>query len=179
MKPAKIGFFLLSVVLMPLSIQAEELPFLTPEEAVSMAITPRNNVKNTLKQAVPAEVVGLNRSFSSKTIWEKRNQLLKQNNLATQENYPLVADTPEAVSDKIIAVMDLNQQPEDFIHLLAPIEDAEETTEEPQEEQKEAEKTSERNELPQENIASENQQQNLEIEDHTVKHISLRRRFGQ
>lgn len=59
MKSARFGFLLLSSVVLPFAVQAGELPFLTPEEAVSMAITPRNNVKNTLHKAVPAEVAGL------------------------------------------------------------------------------------------------------------------------
>ena len=81
MKSARFGFLLLSAVVLPFAVQAGELPFLTPEEAVSMAITPRNNVKNTLHKAVPAEVAGLNRAFSSRTTWSKRNQVLKENNL--------------------------------------------------------------------------------------------------
>lgn len=63
MKSARFGFLLLSSVVLPFAVQAGELPFLTPEEAVSMAITPRNNVKNTLHKAVPAEVAGLNQSI--------------------------------------------------------------------------------------------------------------------
>ena len=139
MKSARFGFLLLSAVVLPFAVQAGELPFLTPEEAVSMAITPRNNVKNTLNKAVPAEVAGLNRAFSSRTTWSKRNQVLKENNLLASattmnpsEPHPLVADTPEAVSGKIINILDLNNQPEDFIHLLQPQEDEEETAEENQ-----------------------------------------------
>ena len=147
MKSARFGFLLLSSVVLPFAVQAGELPFLTPEEAVSMAITPRNNVKNTLNKAVPAEVAGLNRAFSSRTTWSKRNQDLKENNLLASattmnpsEPHPLVADTPEAVSGKIINILDLNNQPEDFIHLLQPQEDEEETAEENQENTEEEEK---------------------------------------
>ena len=56
------------------------------------------------------------------------------------EPHPLVADTPEAVSGKIINILDLNNQPEDFIHLLQPQEDEEETAEENQENTEEEEK---------------------------------------
>ena len=197
MKSARFGFLLLSSVVLPFAVQAGELPFLTPEEAVSMAITPRNNVKNTLNKAVPAEVAGLNRAFSSRTTWSKRNQVLKENNLLAsattmnpREPHPLVADTPEAVSGKIINILDLNNQPEDFIHLLQPQEDEEETAEENQEnteeEEKEnkekADKTSENNietvaeTAPETNKGTE---EKIKEEDDGVKHISVRRRFGQ
>lgn len=197
MKSARFGFLLLSAVVLPFAVQAGELPFLTPEEAVSMAITPRNNVKNTLNKAVPAEVAGLNRAFSSRTTWSKRNQVLKENNLLASattmnpsEPHPLVADTPEAVSGKIINILDLNNQPEDFIHLLQPQEDEEETAEENQknteEEEKEnkekADKTSENNietvaeTAPETNKGTE---EKIKEEDDGVKHISVRRRFGQ
>lgn len=197
MKSARFGFLLLSSVVLPFAVQAGELPFLTPEEAVSMAITPRNNVKNTLNKAVPAEVTGLNRAFSSRTTWSKRNQVLKENNLLASattmnpsEPHPLVADTPEAVSGKIINILDLNNQPEDFIHLLQPQEDEEETAEENQEnteeEEKEnkekADKTSENNietvaeTAPETNKGTE---EKIKEEDDGVKHISVRRRFGQ
>lgn len=156
-----------------------------------------NNVKNTLNKAVPAEVAGLNRAFSSRTTWSKRNQVLKENNLLASattmnpsEPHPLVADTPEAVSGKIINILDLNNQPEDFIHLLQPQEDEEETAEENQEnteeEEKEnkekADKTSENNietvaeTAPETNKGTE---EKIKEEDDGVKHISVRRRFGQ
>lgn len=195
MKSARFGFLLLSAVVLPFAVQAGELPFLTPEEAVSMAITPRNNVKNTLHKAVPAEVAGLNRAFSSRTTWSKRNQVLKENNLLASattmnpsEPHPLVADTPEAVSGKIINILDLNNQPEDFIHLLQPQEDEEETAEENQENTEEeenkekADKTSENNietvaeTTPETNKGTE---EKIKEEDDGVKHISVRRRFGQ
>ena len=197
MKSARFGFLLLSSVVLPFAVQAGELPFLTPEEAVSMAITPRNNVKNTLNKAVPAEVAGLNRALSSRTTRSKRNQVLKENNLLASattmnpsEPHPLVADTPEAVSGKIINILDLNNQPEDFIHLLQPQEDEEETAEENQEnteeEEKEnkekADKTSENNietvaeTAPETNKGTE---EKIKEEDDGVKHISVRRRFGQ
>lgn len=195
MKSARFGFLLLSSVVLPFAVQAGELPFLTPEEAVSMAITPRNNVKNTLNKAVPAEVAGLNRAFSSRTTWSKRNQVLKENNLLASattmnpsEPHPLVADTPEAVSGKIINILDLNNQPEDFIHLLQPQEDEEETAEENQENTEEeenkekADKTSENNietvaeTTPETNKGTE---EKIKEEDDGVKHISVRRRFGQ
>ncbi len=196
MKSARFGFLLLSSVVLPFAVQAGELPFLTPEEAVSMAITPRNNVKNTLNKAVPAEVAGLNRAFSSRTTWSKRNQVLKENNLLASattmnlsEPHPLVADTPEAVSGKIINILDLNNQPEDFIHLLQPQEDKEETAEENQEnteEEKEnkekADKTSENNiETVAETAPKTNKgtEEKIKEEDDGVKHISVRRRFGQ
>ena len=197
MKSARFGFLLLSSVVLPFAVQAGELPFLTPEEAVSMAITPRNNVKNTLNKAVPAEVAGLNRAFSSRTTWSKRNQVLKENNLLTSATtmnlskpHQLVADTPEAVSSKIINILDLNNQPEDFIHLLQPQEDEEETAEENQEnteeEEKEnkgkADKTSENNiETVAETAPETNKdtEEKIKEEDDGVKHISVRRRFGQ
>jgi|GEM_PF-2339213 hypothetical protein len=234
MKSARFGFLLLSAVVLPFAVQAGELPFLTPEEAVSMAITPRNNVKNTLNKAVPAEVAGLNRAFSSRTTWVKRDRVLKENNMSAAdlyrsdtnvsvscdptrgcitanpgtpsrlensdrntaqalkmtEQYPLVADTPEAVSGKIINILDLNNQPEDFIHLLQPQEDEEETAEENQEnteeEEKEnkekADKTSENNiETVAETVPETNRgtEEKIKEEDDGVKHISVRRRFGQ
>ena len=197
MKSARFGFLLLSSVVLPFAVQAGELHCLTPEEAVSMVITPRNNVKNTLNKAVPAEVAGLNRAFSSRTTWSKRNQVLKENNLLASattmnpsEPHPLVADTPEAVSGKIINILDLNNQPEDFIHLLQPQEDEEETAEENQENTEEEEKenkenedkTSENNietvaETPPEN--NKGTEEKIKEEDDGVKHISVRRRFGQ
>ena len=189
MKSARFGFLLLSSVVLPFAVQAGELPFLTPEEAVSMAVTPRNNVKNTLNKAVPAEVAGLNRAFSSRTTWSKRNQVLKENNLLASattmnpsEPHPLVAATPEAVSGKIINILDLNNQPEDFIHLLQPLEDEEEPAEENQENTEEADKTSENNietvaeTAPETNKGTE---EKIKEEDDGVKHISVRRRFGQ
>ena len=199
-----------------------------------MAITPRNNVKNTLNKAVPAEVVGLNRAFSSRTTWAKRNQVLKENNMSAAdlyhprnnvctgtrigsdcidgtsaaemkplefnntpsqtlkitEQYPLVADTPEAVSNKIIGILDLNNQLEDFIHLLQPEEDEGETAEENQENTEDEKGTNEKDEKTSENdketaegitleTDKDTKEKIKEEDDDGVKHIFVRRRFGQ
>lgn len=95
---------------------------------------------------------------------------------------------PSAAKSSIF--WNLNNQPEDFIHLLQPQEDEEETAEENQEnteeEEKEnkekADKTSENNietvaeTAPETNKGTE---EKIKEEDDGVKHISVRRRFGQ
>ena len=233
MKHYIFGLLLLSVSFFALPTQAADSPYTTPEEAVLLAIKPRNDVKNTLNKAVPAEVAGLNRAFSSKHIISSREQTLKKYNLPSSgnytssksscpngncvdgapaarpdissdapqaqvtystEKYPLVPDTPEAVSNKIIDIYDLNAQPEDFIHLLEPIDEnseeevTEETTEETAQDEEKTkeqladgkdEKSAETSSEAPNNNNTQSDTTQIQEEDATVKHLSVRRRFGK
>ena len=222
MKHYIFGLLLLSVSFFALPTQAADSPYTTPEEAVLLAIKPRNDVKNTLNKAVPAEVAGLNRAFSSKRIISSREQTLKKYNLPSSgnftssksscsngncvdgapqaqvtystEKYPLVPDTPEAVSNKIIDIYDLNAQPEDFIHLLEPIDEnseeevTEETTEETAQDEEKTkeqladgkdEKSAETSSEAPNNNNTQSDTTQIQEEDATVKHLSVRRRFGK
>ena len=222
MKHYIFGLLLLSVSVFALPTQAADSPYTTPEEAVLLAIKPRNDVKNTLNTAVPAEVAGLNRAFSSKHIIFSREQTLKKYNLPSSgnftssksscpngncvdgapqaqvtystENYPLVPDTPEAVSNKIIDIYDLKAQPEDFIHLLEPIDEnseeevTEETTEETAQDEEKTkeqladgkdEKSAETSSEAPNNNNTQSDTTQIQEEDATVKHLSVRRRFGK
>ena len=171
----KFGLWLLSVSALAIPAQAADSPYITPEEAVSMAITAPNNIKSTVTRSIKAEVVGLNRSYTN--LAARRNAQLGKSSAQGDIDWSKTPDNPEDVANKINTILDLNAKPEDFIHLLEPIEE-DETQENADKETNTTEKLQDQTPQNEKTISQEEPKQII-IEDDTVKHLSTRRRFGQ
>ena len=168
----KFGLWLLLLSTFGFTAQATDSPYISLEDAVSMAITAPNNIKNTVNRSIKAEIVGLNRSFTNLAI--RHNKILGSQ---TDTDWSKISDNPEDVANKINTILGLNTKPEDFIHLLEPIDEVEHKGTEDKESG-----TSEelQNPTPQyENTIIQEEPKQIIIEDDTVKHLSTRRRFGQ
>lgn len=175
MTSSKFGLWLLSVSALTFPVQAADSPYISQEEAVSMAITAPNNIKNTVNRSIKAEVVGLNRSFTN--IATRRNALMGKSASPNDVDWSQTTNNPEDVANKINTILDLNAKPEDFIHLLEPIEE-DETQENADKETNTTEKLQDQTPQNEKTISQEEPKQII-IEDDTVKHLSTRRRFGQ
>ena len=167
---------MLSLSVFAIPAQATDSPYISPEEAVSMAITAPNNIKNTVSRAVQAEVIGLNRSYTN--LAARRNELAGKTSADTTD-WSKTPDNPEDVANKINNILDLNAKPEDFIHLLEPIEEEEENKDNKNSEEKSAEEPITPDNNVQTEINNNAEPKQIEIEDDTVKHLSTRRRFGK
>ena len=167
---------MLSLSVFAIPAQATDSPYISPEEAVSMAITAPNNIKNTVSRAVQAEVIGLNRSYTN--LAARRNELAGKTSADTTD-WSKTPDNPEDVANKINNILDLNAKPEDFIHLLEPIEEEEENKDNKNSEEKSAEEPITPDNNVQTEINNNAEPEQIEIEDDTVKHLSTRRRFGK
>ena len=176
MKHYTSGILVLSLSVFAIPAQATDSPYISPEEAVSMAITAPNNIKNTVSRAVQAEVIGLNRSYTN--LAARRNELAGKTSADTTD-WSKTPDNPEDVANKINNILDLNAKPEDFIHLLEPIEEEEENKDNKNSEEKSAEEPITPDNNVQTEINNNAEPEQIEIEDDTVKHLSTRRRFGK
>ena len=176
----KFGLWLLSVSALAIPAQAADSPYITPEEAVSMAITAPNNIKSTVTRSIKSEVVGLNRSYTN--LAARRNAQLGKSSAQGDIDWSKTPDNPEDVANKINSILNLNAKPEDFIHLLEPIEE-DEADEKNKDNKDSAEKSAEEPITPDNNVQTEinnnTEPEQIEIEDDTVKHLSTRRRFGK
>ncbi len=97
---------------------ASDLPYITPQQAVDLAVTPRLQVKQIVHNSTPAEIVGLNKSFNH--IHKIHQQILGDKAPIINDDILQAPDTAEALEAKINAIMQNTAQPEDFIHLMAP-----------------------------------------------------------
>lgn len=93
-------------------------PFITPEQAVNLANSPRQKIQNLTKNASKAELAGLNLSFNR--IYAVRNKALGDQAPILSKDILDVKDTPQDIENKINAIFQNNAKPEDFIHLMEP-----------------------------------------------------------
>ena len=125
MKKKNIILFIFGLIIPSACVTASELPYITPEQAIDLAVMPRLHVKKIVHNATPAEIIGLNKSFTR--INNMYKQILKDEAPIISDDILQAADTAEALEAKINAVMRNTAQPEDFIHLMTPPE-AEDTS---------------------------------------------------
>ena len=119
MKKTCSKILLCSALLDPIfNATASDIPYITPEQAVDLALTPKLKVQGLTKNATKAELVGLNKSIHR--IDAVRRQMLGQNAPEISAEILNGKDTPEDVEAKINAILGNNAQPEDFVHLMEP-----------------------------------------------------------
>lgn len=143
-------------------LAAEQSPYFTPEEYASISFAPKQGIIDTINSSSFSERVALIKSF--RAVQRRRSKLLNKdfsdNKLAI--NHKNLKNISQ-MSDFIAHSLD-SKEPENFVHLLdmSKIEGSLPDVSEPEEASKPAIETI-----------------NPEPESDTVKHISVRKKFGQ
>ncbi len=164
---------LIATIIYPLNTMAKPA-YISADEAVKLALEPQFKIHNLTKNSTKAELVGLNKYFNR--IDAVRRQFLGQESPSVSANILNADDTPEAIELKINTIMGNNAKPEDFMHLMEPIniDDEEPKTQTSTEEQTTLEAQTAEINPP---TSTTTKEVIVEEEDDSTKHIYRRKVF--